>query len=70
MIRTILLIGLFTLLALFAMKLMFGILVGAFGLLAVLLVWTFKLALIGGAVYLVIRIVSPATARKIRSGSE
>jgi hypothetical protein len=67
MIRTIFVIGLAAMLGLFALKLMFGILGVAFGLLGVLLVWAVKIALVGGALYLVIRIVAPDSARKIRS---
>jgi hypothetical protein len=69
MLRTIFLIGISALLGLFALKLAFGILIGAFGLFGVLLIFALKIALIGGAVYLVIRVVSPATARKLRGGS-
>jgi hypothetical protein len=70
MLRTILSIGVFTILALFALRIAFGILGFAFGVFGALLVLTVKIALIGGAVYLVIRIVSPETARRLRSRSE
>lgn len=69
MLRTILTVGVFTLLGLFALKLLFGILGFAFGLFGVLLVLTFKIAVIGGLVYLVIALVSPETARKLRAKS-
>lgn len=69
MIRTIFTVGIFALLGLFALKLVFGILGFAFGLLAVVLIWSVKIALLGGAIYLVIRIVSPETARKLRERS-
>jgi hypothetical protein len=69
MLRTIFTVGVFTLLGLFALKLLFGILGFAFGLLGVLLVLAFKIALVGGVVYLVIAVVSPETARKIRAKS-
>ncbi len=66
MLRTIFTIGLFALLGLFALKLAFGILGGLLGLFVVLLGFAIKITLIGGAVYLVIRIVSPGTARRLR----
>ena len=69
MIRTIFTIGVFTLLGLFALKLVFGILGFAFGIFGVLLTLAVKIALVGGAVYLVIRVVSPETARRLRSRS-
>jgi hypothetical protein len=67
MLRTIFAVGIFTLLGLFALKLVFGVLGFAFGILGVLLVWAVQIALVGGVVYLVIRIVSPETARRLRS---
>ncbi len=67
MLRTIFTIGLFALLGLFALKLVFGILGGLFGLFFVLLGVAIKIAIVGGAVYLVIRIVSPSTARQLRN---
>ena len=69
MIRTIFTVGIFALLGLFALKLVFGILGVAFGLLGLVLVYAVKIALIGGVVYLVIRVVSPETARKLRERS-
>lgn len=69
MLRTIFTVGVFTLLGLFALKLVFGILGVAFGLLAFFLGWAVKIALVGGVVYLAIRIVSPETARKLRARS-
>jgi hypothetical protein len=69
MIRTIFTVGIFALLGLFALKLVFGILGFAFAFFGALLVIAFKVALLGGAVYLVIRIVSPDTARKLRERS-
>ncbi len=66
MLRTIFTIGLFALLGLFALKLVFGI----FGPLLALLTWllflAIKIAFIGLILYLVIRIVSPDTARRMR----
>jgi hypothetical protein len=67
MIRTIFYIGIAAILGLFALKLLFGILGFAFGLFGVLLVLAVKIALVGGAIYLVLHLVSPETARKLRS---
>lgn len=66
MIRTIFAVGIFTLLGLFALKLVFGVLGVAFGLFGFLLGLALKIALIGGVVYLAIRIVSPSSASKLR----
>lgn len=66
MLRTIFTIGLFALLGLFALKIVFGVMAGLFGLFFVLLGVAIKIALVGGAVYLAIRIVSPGTARRLR----
>jgi hypothetical protein len=67
MLRTIFVVGIFTLLGLFALKLVFGVLGLAFSVFGVLLGLALKIALIGGIVYLVIRIVSPSTAAKLRA---
>jgi hypothetical protein len=67
MLRTIFAVGIFTLLGLFALKLVFGVLGFAFGILGALLVWAVQIAVVGGVVYLVIRVVSPETARRLRS---
>jgi len=66
MLRTIFTIGLFAILGLFALKLVFGILPTLFGLLFWLLAIALKIALIGAVIYLVIRIFSPDTARRLR----
>ena len=66
MLRTIFMVGFFALLGLFALKLAFGIFGALLGLFSVLLFMALKIALIGAGVYLVIRIVSPGTARRLR----
>jgi hypothetical protein len=66
MLRTIFTVGLFAILGLFALKLMFGILPALFGLLFWLLGLAIKIAIVGGLIYLVIRIFSPDTARRLR----
>ncbi len=66
MLRTIFMIGLFALLGLFALNVVFGILPWLFSLLFSLVGFAIKALLIGGLIYLVIRIVSPDTARRLR----
>ena len=67
MLRTVFLIGLFALLGLFALKVAFGLFGFLFALLLVLLGWAIKIAIIGLVLYFIIRIVSPDTARSLRS---
>ena len=66
MLRTIFSIGLFALLGLFLLKIVFGILPWFFALMIGLLTLAVKIALIGGAIYLLVRIFSPDTARRMR----
>jgi membrane protein implicated in regulation of membrane protease activity len=66
MLRTIFSIGLFAVLGLIALKFVFGIFGFAVGLFMVLLFAALKIALVVLAIYFIIRIVSPNTARKIR----
>jgi hypothetical protein len=66
MLRTILAIGLFAVLGLFALKMAFGILGTLFAILAVVLMWALKFAAVGLVIYLLIRIFSPETARRLR----
>ena len=67
MLRTVFMIGLFALLGLFALKVVFGLFGVLFSILWVLLWIGLKIALVGLAVYFVIRIVSPDTAHRLRS---
>ena len=71
MLRTVLTLGLFALLGLLALKLVFGVLGGLLGAFFGLFFWLLgaavKVALVGGVVYLAIRIVSPETARRLRA---
>jgi uncharacterized BrkB/YihY/UPF0761 family membrane protein len=66
MFRSIFSLGILAILGLFALKFVFGI----FGWLVALLLWLFfialKIALVGAVIYLIIRIVSPDTARRLR----
>lgn len=66
MLRTVFTIGLFALLGLFALQLIFGILPTVIGALWWLLFLAGKIALVGLLIYLLIRIVSPDTARRMR----
>ena len=67
MLRTIFMIGLFAFLGLFALKVIFGILPWFFALIWWVLGFAIKIAIIGAVVYLVVRVVSPDTARKWRT---
>jgi hypothetical protein len=67
MLRTIFMIGLFAVLGLFALNLVFGLFKVLFVLLIALLGWAIKIAIVGVIVYFVIRIVSPDTAHRLRS---
>jgi hypothetical protein len=66
MLRTIFAIGLFALAGLFVLKLFFGVFGGFFALLLGLLSIAVKIAIVGALIYLVIRIFSPETARRLR----
>lgn len=67
MLRTVFMIGLFAILGLFALNIVFGLFKVLFALLLVLLAWAIKIAIIGLLIYFVIRIVSPDTAQRLRS---
>jgi hypothetical protein len=66
MFRTIFAVGVMAILGLIALKLVFGI----FGWLIAFMFWllwvAIKIAIIGAIIYLIIRIVSPETARRLR----
>jgi hypothetical protein len=70
MFRTILILGVFAVLGLFALKVIFGVFGVALSVLGWLLRWTWflgiRIVIVGLAVYVIIRIVSPETARKLR----
>jgi hypothetical protein len=66
MLRTILIIGLMAFAGLFILRLFFGILGGLFGLLFTLLGMAIPIAVVGGLIYLVIRIFAPGTAKDLR----
>jgi hypothetical protein len=66
MFRTIFSVGILAILGLIALKFVFGI----FGWLVALLLFlgsiALKIALVGAVIYLIIRVVSPETARRLR----
>ncbi len=66
MLRTIFTIGLFALLGLFVLKLAFGVFGALFGILIWLTILAVKIALVGLVIYLIVRVVSPDTARRMR----
>jgi uncharacterized membrane protein required for colicin V production len=70
MLRTVFTIGLFAVLGLFALRLVFGILPFMFGILGSLLGFAIKILIIGLIIYAVIRIFSPDTAKRMRSWGE
>jgi hypothetical protein len=65
MLRTIFGIGILALLGLFALKVFFGLFGVLFGVFFVLLWWAVRIAIIGGIIYLVLRLIMPETAKKI-----
>jgi hypothetical protein len=66
MLRTVFTIGLFAVLGLLALKLVFGIFGPLMALFIGLLILALKIAFFGFLVYFVIRLVSPGTAQKLR----
>ena len=66
MLRTVLTIGLFALLGLFALNLIYSVLPAVIGLLWYVIGLAFKIGLFILVVYLLIRILSPDTARRMR----
>lgn len=66
MLRTIFTIGLFAVLGLIALRFILGVLPAVVGLFLGLLMWAIKIAVFGLVIYLIIRIVSPDTARRLR----
>jgi hypothetical protein len=59
-------IGLFAIGGLFVLKIAFGLFGFALGLFGVLLGLAIKVVIVGGLIYLAIRIFSPDTARRLR----
>jgi hypothetical protein len=66
MLRTIFMIGLFAIGGLFVLRVVFGLFGFALGIFAALFFFAIKVAIVGALIYLVIRVVSPDTARRLR----
>ena len=66
MLRTLFTIGVMAILGLFVMKLVFGILGGVLGLFIGLAFLAFKIVVIGAVAYVVIAVVSPSSAKRLR----
>ena len=66
MLRTIFTIGIFAVLGLIALKLAFGIVFPLMGLFLDLVWLAIRIAILGLVVYLVVRVVSPERARRLR----
>jgi hypothetical protein len=66
MIRTILMTGLFAMLGLFALGLVFKLFGGLLGIAFWVVGMAIKVAIVGAVAYLAIRVVSPSTARRLR----
>ena len=66
MLRTILMTGVMVMLGIFALGFVFKIFGGLIGLTFLLLGFAIKALIVGGIAYLVIRVVSPDTARRLR----
>jgi hypothetical protein len=66
MLKTILMTGIMVMLGIFALSFVFSIFGTLIGLTFILLGFAVKALLLGAVAYLVIRVVSPDTARKLR----
>ncbi len=66
MLSTLFKIGLLAILGLFALKFVFGILGGVLGLFIGLAFLAFKIICIGAVAYVVIAVVSPSSAKRLR----
>ena len=66
MLRTIFMVGLFAVLGIIALNVVFGVLGALLGIFWVLLWWAVKILILGAILYFIIRIFSPDTARKMK----
>ena len=66
MFRTVFAVGAMAIVGIVALKLFFGVFGALVGLFFLLFFWAVKIAIIGFIVYLIIRVVSPESARKIK----
>ena len=67
MLKTIFTVGIMALVGLVALKIVFGVLPLMVGLLIFVVGLAVKVALVGGALYLVLRVASPDTARRLKA---
>lgn len=65
MLRTIFGIGAIALVGLFVLNIAFGFLGALFGIFFLLLGWAIRIAIVGGVIYLLLRLFMPDTARSI-----
>jgi len=66
MVRTVFGVGVLAIFGIVALKLIFGVFGALVGFFFVLLFIALKIAIFGAIIYLIIRIFSPESARKIR----
>jgi hypothetical protein len=66
MLRAIFMIGLFAMLGLFAVSMVFNLFGGIIGLTFWLVALAVKVLIVGGVLYLGVRILSPGTAARLR----
>lgn len=66
MLRTVFTIGILALVGLFALKLVFGILGGLFGLFFGLLGLAIPVLILGGIIYVMMLVFAPDTAREVK----
>ena len=66
MLRTLFSIGVMAILGLILLKFAFGILGGAVAIFLALAFVAFKIILIGAVAYVVLRVIAPGTARRLR----
>lgn len=66
MLRTLFTVGVMALVGLVLLKIAFGILGGVFALFLGLLFVALKILLVGGLAYVVLLVVSPGTAKRLR----
>jgi uncharacterized BrkB/YihY/UPF0761 family membrane protein len=65
MLRTLFSVGLMTMVGIFLLKFAFGLFGGLVALLIWLAVLALKILLVGAAIYFIIRLISPSTARRM-----
>ncbi|HLA90565.1 MAG TPA: hypothetical protein VJL28_09055 [Gemmatimonadaceae bacterium] len=66
MLRTLFTVGIMALVGLLVLKVAFGVLAGVLGVFMALVWVAAKILLVGAVAYLVLRIVAPGTAKRLR----